>query len=333
MGALTRWIDASDLPGLMRLNPHAEVGVPLAPANKNQVLHGGAQEAFPWRGAALAVHLIRLASVLLGAGTVLCTYLLARTLLPDRPGIPLAAMAVSAFLPMFLFISASVNNDTLVTLLSSIALLMLVRLVQRGATPGQLVLLGVVIGLACLAKLGALGLLPLAALAIALRAFAPSSEGPAAGGEVLRRARLRWAVGAAALIFLPALAVAGWWYLRNLRLYGDVTGLNAMLEIAGRRGVAALRGATARRVPGLPDQLLGAVWGRQRTDAPCVDLYAAGRADGCGARRVGRMGSHPLAGAERSRLGPRWRFRRRGSVSCSWASSAGPRKRWPRRGG
>jgi hypothetical protein len=29
--------------------------------------------------------------------------------------------------------------------------------------------------------------------------------------------------------------IAGWWYLRNWRLYGDPTGLNAMLEAAGRR--------------------------------------------------------------------------------------------------
>ncbi len=31
------------------------------------------------------------------------------------------------------------------------------------------------------------------------------------------------------------IAVAGWWYLRNWQIYGDPTGLNAMLDIAGRR--------------------------------------------------------------------------------------------------
>ena len=34
---------------------------------------------------------------------------------------------------------------------------------------------------------------------------------------------------------IPAVVVAGWWYLRNWQLYGDPTGLNAMLAIAGGR--------------------------------------------------------------------------------------------------
>jgi 4-amino-4-deoxy-L-arabinose transferase-like glycosyltransferase len=242
MGALTFWVDASDLPGLMQINPHAEVGVPLAFDNKNHVLHTG-QEAFPWRGASLAVHLVRLFSVLLAAGTVICTYLLALDLFPDRPAIAIAAMAVNAFLPMFLFVSASVNNDTLVTLLSSVALLMMVRLVLSGASWLQLALLGVIIGLACLSKLGALGLLPLAALAVGLRVFVTAP--PEDSDDSLLRRTGRW-VTSGLVVALPALAVAGWWYLRNWRLYGDPTGITAMLDIAGRRPVT----------PGL-SQLLG----------------------------------------------------------------------------
>ena len=75
--ALTRRIDTTDLPAIMYLNPHGERGVPLAPDNKNMIVHTD-RERFPWQGTALAVHLVRLLSVLLGAGTVLCTYLLVR---------------------------------------------------------------------------------------------------------------------------------------------------------------------------------------------------------------------------------------------------------------
>ncbi|MGD2103896.1 MAG: hypothetical protein PVJ55_02130, partial [Anaerolineae bacterium] len=38
---------------------------------------------------------------------------------------------------------------------------------------------------------------------------------------------------------LPVLIISGWWYLRNLRLYGDITGLNAFIQILGKRAVPA----------------------------------------------------------------------------------------------
>ena len=62
-----------------------------------------------------------------------------------QPAVALSAMAFNAFLPMFLFISASVNNDTLVVLLSSIALVMMVRIVQRDASRGFMLALGIVV--------------------------------------------------------------------------------------------------------------------------------------------------------------------------------------------
>ena len=38
-------------------------------------------------------------------------------------------------------------------------------------------------------------------------------------------------------VLVPVLLISGWWYLRNWRLYGDPTGTNLMLAIAGRRPV------------------------------------------------------------------------------------------------
>ncbi len=243
---LTAWIDSGDFAQLLDLNPHAERGVPLAPDNKNMVLHD-AREGFPWQNTVLAVHLIRIFSVLLAAGTVLCTYRLALDLFPKQVSIALTAMALNAFLPMYLFISASVNNDTLVVLLSSVALVMLIRMLQRGASSLFLVALGIVIGLACLSKLSALGLIPLAGLALALRFVSgdwppklrnvPSGQANDSGGR--RRLWLvvrRWARDYA-LVLLPVVAIAGWWYWRNWQLYGEPTGLNVMLEIAGRRAI------------------------------------------------------------------------------------------------
>ena len=80
---------------------------------------------------------------------------------------------------------------------------------------------GVVLGLALLTKLSALALVGLAGLVIVLLAWYRRSWRLAV--------RLALAVGAAAL------AVAGWWYVRNLILYGEPTGLTAMWEVVGRR--------------------------------------------------------------------------------------------------
>lgn len=73
------------------------------------------EEAFPYRGYVLGVHLARLVSSLLGAATVLVTYLLARRL-TGRQNTALLAAALAAFTPGFTFISATVNNDNGVTL-------------------------------------------------------------------------------------------------------------------------------------------------------------------------------------------------------------------------
>jgi hypothetical protein len=35
------------------------------------------------------------------------------------------------------------------------------------------------------------------------------------------------------------LLIAGWWYLRNVQLYGDVTGINAFIDVLGKRAAPA----------------------------------------------------------------------------------------------
>jgi 4-amino-4-deoxy-L-arabinose transferase-like glycosyltransferase len=234
---LTGWIDTGDLTEVRIENPHARVGEPGVGDNLNAALHGP-RERFPWRGTALAVHLVRLFSLVLGAGTVWYTYTLARTVLPGRPAVALGAMALNAFLPMFLFISASVNNDNLVTFLASLSLLLCVRLARDEASSAAPLELGVLIGLAGLSKLTGLGLLAPALAALLMREFsrvrravAQSADLPAAQW----RAACGRLLGAGAALGVGALAVAGWWYLRNWRLYNDPLGTAAIVRIMGRR--------------------------------------------------------------------------------------------------
>ncbi|MDH4135560.1 MAG: glycosyltransferase family 39 protein, partial [Anaerolineae bacterium] len=219
LGALaTFWIDTSDLAEVRWLNPHADIGVETADGNLNMVVHSE-REDFPYRGTALAVHIVRFLSVLIGAVTVLCTYLIASEVFPAQKTLAAGAAAFNAFVPMFLFISGSVNNDNLTVLFCSLTLLILVRLVRsraafhsRRSRPSEPMsndqlgfgiwsLLGLVIGLGALSKASALGLIPLAALGLAFSAWQRWTE------PVLRR--LAWFLGSFAIVLAVSFAAAG----------------------------------------------------------------------------------------------------------------------------
>jgi len=256
IGALaTFWLDTDDASTLIRKNPHAAIGIPLADGNKNIIVHTS-REGFPYRGAVLAVHIIRVLSVLMGATTVLITYLIALEVFPGHQALAAGAAALNAFNPQFIFISGAVSNDNLVTMLSSLALFLIIRLLRGAAmTKSQALiaqistegaekslktlkppnfsvssvgsvfshwsLLGFVLGLAALAKLSGLSLLLLALAALGIVA--------------LRQRSLRAAIEGGAVVFSFAALIAGWWYVRNWALYGDPLGLKVMLAIVGKR--------------------------------------------------------------------------------------------------
>lgn len=215
-GWATAWIDTSDADIVTQYNPHAAIGAPSAWGNRNVMSHTS-YEDFPYRGTVLAAHLARFLSVLMGAGTVLCTYAIARRLFPQPDWLAPAAAALNAFVPQFIFISASINNDVLTTCLSALSLWLLVCIVQDGASLTRLAVLGVILGLASLTKLNALVLMPLAALVLIVLAWRRGS----------RWAFVRWG----AWTFAAASIVGAWWYVRNWLLYGDPFGLRLMFAV------------------------------------------------------------------------------------------------------
>jgi 4-amino-4-deoxy-L-arabinose transferase-like glycosyltransferase len=235
LGALaTFWIDTEPLADFVWRNPHAQIGVPTARGNVNMVVHS-AEEHFPYRGVTLAVHLVRFLSVLMGAATVLATYCITRQIMPQRPhpgpppkpalsgaeglgegakALAIGAAVINAFNPQFAFISGTINNDNLMTVLFALAALLLVVIASKEVSKGHLILLGFVIGLASLTKLTGLMLLPLAAVVL--------------GTVALRRRRLIPFVEWMAIVSIVALVVGGWWYARNWLLYGDPFGMKIM---------------------------------------------------------------------------------------------------------
>ena len=210
---ITAGIDQSDYEAQRVLNPFPKIGAPGATDNLNLVAHPPDQA--PWQGGVvLAVYLIRWLSVAMGAVTVYLTYRLVAAIWPQRSDLAFLAAALVAFNPMFLFISAAVNNDNLLVMLTTLALVLLIRDMQsqeEGMRWGATVALGVVIGLATITKVSGAVLIPIAALALTLTAWRRH-----AWGDWVRRGLV---------LALIVAAIGGWWYLRNYSLYGELIGL------------------------------------------------------------------------------------------------------------
>ncbi|MBL7199285.1 MAG: glycosyltransferase family 39 protein [Anaerolineae bacterium] len=212
-------LDMSDFPGFVRFNiAHPAIDARSESESPNVFIHTP-HEAFPYRGAVLAVHLVRLCSVLWGAGAIVGAYLVARELAPDRTGLAPVSAAVAALNPHFVFISSVVNNDAAFACLCTLVLWLSIRL-ARGTgrpeaegvrqRPGSVLALGVLLGLALLSKLSALALVPLVALALALTWW--------------RERDTRSLLARGCAVYGLAALVAGWWYVRNWALYGDPLG-------------------------------------------------------------------------------------------------------------
>ncbi|MFZ1755404.1 MAG: DUF2142 domain-containing protein [Caldilineaceae bacterium] len=222
VGRLIAPIDQSDLAQISVLNPHANLGDPLFPGNKNRMLYSARQ--MPLVGANLAMHVGRWFSLLLSLVTLLCTYGIARLALPGSRVLPLLVLLTVASIPQFQFISATVSNDNLAIALSTATLYWLARLLVREVSSREWLSwlgLGVLVGLAALSKLHALGLLLLSVFVI---------------GWLAWQRRDRWLlVRAGLLVVVPFLLIAGWWYWRNYTLYGEWLGVEQLLTINGLR--------------------------------------------------------------------------------------------------
>ncbi|MSP13586.1 MAG: phospholipid carrier-dependent glycosyltransferase [Chloroflexi bacterium] len=214
-------------------NPHIDSSRLLGRQdNRNLWVHHAA-ENFPFQGDVLGIHLARLLSILLGAATIWLTFNLARELFPDRPAVTWLAAWLVAFNPSFVFLSAVVNNDNGITFASTLMLWLLARWLRRGGSTRQGIVLGVALGAALLMKTSGLALVPLVIGALLfpplwphIRRLGALAKFPA---PLERLPEIQSALGQVGLVLLLALGIAGWWFARNLLLYGDLLGWQAML--------------------------------------------------------------------------------------------------------
>ncbi len=224
--ALVSGIDRSDVSGVTQPNPHVLAGIPGAVGNKNMVLRDAPH--LPLERTLLAVYIIRLFSLLLGCVTLVAVYYAALELSQNRMLAGLA-LGVTAFNPMFLFIAGAINNDNLVTALNSLIIWqMLVMVNRRELRLWRGLLLALLLALGSLSKLSGLVLMPIVAGAAVYAAYQP-------GQSFWRAFNWRGLISQGLMIGLVWAALAGWWYLRNIQLYGELFGTRMMVAVAGPR--------------------------------------------------------------------------------------------------
>jgi hypothetical protein len=219
-------MDRGDFPDWVRFNAaHPAITRGATSDTPNVFIHT-AREDLPWTGSVLAVHVARLVSLLFGALTVAGVYVAGHTV-TGRQDLALLSAALVAFTPQFVFISASVNNDSLMAATATwvgVASLQISN--PRSTSKRSAVWLGILLGLGLLAKLGGLILIPLAGFALLIREFR-------------RRSHLKFDIGDlivdGCVVFGVAALVSGWWYVRNVALYGDPLGWSVWLSDIGVR--------------------------------------------------------------------------------------------------
>jgi hypothetical protein len=165
--ALILPIDTGDMASLTELNPYYRpIWDGVYGDNRNRYLHK-VNELLPRGGAALAVRVLRCWSIVLGAVAVVATYGIAYTLFPERRWLAAGAVAICAFNPRFLYVSATVNNDVMVAATCALTGLASLRL-MRAPHPRawHVVAVGVALGAALLSKVSAVVVLPVVVIAL-----------------------------------------------------------------------------------------------------------------------------------------------------------------------
>lgn len=153
--------------------------------------------------ASVAFHLVRLVGAAELCLAVTLMALMMRRFFPQS-WLRTAAVAIFALNPMLLTMSGSVQNDTLALVLGFLALELALRRLSEEPTFGSALLVGVVAGLAVLTKLTAWP----AVVAIA--------------AWLVWRHR-RDAFRPLAAFVVAVVVISGWWFIRNIVLYGDPT--------------------------------------------------------------------------------------------------------------
>lgn len=150
--------------------------------------------------------LMRLIPFLSGLVQIAIAYVLARRLFPDLRGVATLSLLAAGLLPLNLYMSAYLSNEPLHAALTGCVIWLCVEVLLATGWPARWLLgLGIALGAALLTKVTSLLLLPLLGIFLGAKALLVET-GPR---------RLRQAAGAFVAVALPAVLIAGGFYLRN----------------------------------------------------------------------------------------------------------------------
>jgi len=196
-----------------------------------------------------------LVAILFGAATIYFCWLAARELAPQSPGWAIASAGVIALLPEFCFTNAHVGNDSTVNLAAMLAFYVWIRGLRHPEFDRRLLGAGAVLGLALLSKLSAAVLVPGLILVILFRIF-QVRPGTLGWCDWLKRS-----AGMIAGAMIGTLLVSGWWFVRNVFVYGEPSGTKAEVHIVAHTFIKA-DFSNPRTAHDLLHYSLESLWGR-----------------------------------------------------------------------
>ena len=186
----------------------------------------------------------RLVNATAMAAGVALAGLLAGELFPRRPGIATSAAVLTAVVPALVSVAGYAHNDGTAFLMTTACLLVTVRLLRRGMTPASLAVASLVAGGALLSRVSSAVAVTAVVAAAAVASWRDSDGVWRADGGVsaagVARALAR-AAGSAIVIGATVAAAAGWFFLRNRRLYGTATADTFLLSAFRRTPRGGLR--------------------------------------------------------------------------------------------
>jgi len=168
------------------------------------------EDRFPFSGRIRIIHLLRIMSVLMGALTILLIFKTAQNLLPENPNLALLATSICAFNPQFNFLSGSINNDNLVILFATLSICLLTKfmLSEDGKTKWTVVWIGFFIGLGLITKLNIASIAVISMIGIIDVSLAE------------RKRKFKNLIIHFILFFVPIAITSGWYFVRNVGIYG-----------------------------------------------------------------------------------------------------------------
>ena len=221
MALLTSPLPIDDADAYRQLNPYVIASQPDSFGNKNLTLRDDSRSMLT--GTGLVVMVIRSLGLAMGAGTIAIIHKISAYIAPQRPIVALVAAAITAFNPMFIFVTASVSNDSLAMILNAALVLLMLRTLRDHFNLRISLAIGLLFGLTSITKLTAIVLWP-ALIGLGIFVYYRTKD---------RRGLLQFLFS----LFMFWGIIAAWWHIHNLQLYRDPFGIMTMADIAGRRDV------------------------------------------------------------------------------------------------